>query len=216
MSNLTPAEFPKSSKNTESVSQTESTIQVPKSRIDQIIKFATIRMAKKIAPIDWITPNLISYLSAILGGLVSGVFIYQQQFLLAVPWIIISGILDNLDGDLAREKNLTSASGEILDSVLDRYVDFCLIAALILVDTDQNLVPGLMALLGTSLVPYIRARSEAAGKSTVTSIGDRTMRTILIILGLLTQQIFGLLIGLAIISNIAALHRFIVAIRDQN
>lgn len=214
MSNLTPAEFSESSENTESVSQTESTIQVPKSGIDQMIKFATVLMAKNLATIDWITPNLISYLSAILGGLVAGGFIYQQQFLLAVPWMIISGILDNLDGDLAREKNLASASGEILDSVLDRYVDFCLIAALILVDVDKNLVPGLLALLGTSLVPYIRARSEAAGKSTVASIGDRTMRTILIILGVLTQQVFGLLILLAIISNIAALHRFIVAIRD--
>jgi hypothetical protein len=71
----------------------------------------------------------------------------------------------------------------------------------------------LLALLGSTLVPYIRARSEAAGKSTVASIGSRATRTILIILGLLTKQILPLLIVLAVISNLAAIHRFIVAVR---
>jgi hypothetical protein len=63
------------------------------------------------------------------------------------------------------------------------------------------------------LVPYIRARSEAEGKSTVASIGSRATRTVLIIIGLLTKQIFPLLIILAAITNIASIHRLIFALK---
>jgi archaetidylinositol phosphate synthase len=188
-------------------------IVVPKSFLDRAIHSITEKLASILVNITWITPNQISWLSGGLGGLVAGWFIVRENYLLAVFFIILSGILDCLDGDLARARNMASGEGDILDSVIDRYVDFLLIAALILVFPNNYLIPGLLALLGTTLVPYVRARSEAEGKSTVASIGSRSTRTILIIIGLLTQQILPLLILLAAITNIASIHRLIFALK---
>jgi phosphatidylglycerophosphate synthase len=193
-------------------SSKNSSIVIPKSFLDKSIHFFTEKIAKLLVDITWITPNGITWISCLVGGLVAGWFIIQQQYLLAVAAIAFSGILDCLDGDLARVRGVASSEGDILDSVLDRYVDFFIIAALILTSPEPNLIPGLIALLGTTMVPYIRAKSEAEGKSSIASIGSRATRTILIILGLLTGQIFVLSIVLAIISNIAAIHRLIFAL----
>jgi archaetidylinositol phosphate synthase len=194
-------------------SPTSETIVVPKSFLDRAIHSITEKLASILVNITWITPNRISWLSGGLGGLVAGWYIVRENYLLAVFFIILSGILDCLDGDLARARNMASGEGDILDSVIDRYVDFFLIAALILVSPNDYLIAGLLALLGTTLVPYVRARSEAEGKSTVASIGSRSTRTILIIIGLLTQQLLPLLILLAAITNIASIHRLIFALK---
>lgn len=186
----------------------ETTITVPLSLLDRIVQFFTIKLAKSLARFTWITPNRVTWVSAGIGGPLTGWLIIQEQFWLATTLVVVSGLMDGLDGDIARERNLTSIEGGILDSVLDRYVDFFLIAALILVNPTEHLLVGLFALMGTTMVPYIRARSEVAGKSSIASIGSRATRIVLIILGLLTQQLFILLIALAVISNIAAVHRF--------
>lgn len=193
----------------------EHSFVVPKSLIDKILHAVTVKIARFLVNVTWITPNQISWLSGGLGGLVAGWFIIQKHYFIAVLFIILSGILDCLDGDLARERGIASSEGDILDSVIDRYVDFLLISALILISPNNYLIPGLLALLGTTLVPYIRARSEAEGKSTVATIGNRATRTVLIIIGLLTDQIFPLLIILAVMTNIAAIHRLIFALVTQ-
>lgn len=195
-------------------SETHHSIVAPKSFLDKILHGITEKIARALVNINWITPNQISWLSGGLGGLGAGFFITQGNYLIAIFFIVFSGLLDCLDGDLARARNIASSEGDILDSVLDRYVDFFLLSALILVSPNEYLIPGLLAILGTTLVPYIRARSEAEGKSTVASIGDRATRTVLIVIGLATQQILPLLIILAVITNIAALHRLIFALRD--
>lgn len=199
-------------------SQEETTITVPLSLLDRIVQFFTIKLAKSLAQFTWITPNRVTWVSAGIGGPLTGWLIIQEQLWLATALVVVSGLMDGLDGDIARERNLTSIEGGILDSVLDRYVDFFLIAALILVNPTEHLLVGLFALLGTTMVPYIRARSEVAGKSSIASIGSRATRIVLIILGLLTQQLFILLIALAVISNIAAVHRFwfsLIPVEDQ-
>ena len=183
-------------------------LTAPQSGLDKLVQFFTLKLARTLARFTWITPNRITWVSAGIGGPVTGWLIIQEQYWVATTLVVISGLLDGLDGDIARERNLTSIEGGILDSVLDRYVDFFLIAALMMVNPQDHLIVGLCALLGTTMVPYIRARSEVAGKSSIASIGSRATRIVLIILGLLTQQLFTLLMALAIIANIAAVHRF--------
>lgn len=199
-------------------SHDETPITVPLSPLDRMVQFFTIKLARSLARFTWITPNRVTWVSAGIGGPLTGWLIIQEQLWLATALVVVSGLMDGLDGDIARERNLTSIEGGILDSVLDRYVDFFLIAALILVNPTEYLLVGLFALLGTTMVPYIRARSEVAGKSSIASIGSRATRIVLIILGLLTQQLFILLIALAVISNIAAVHRFwfsLIPVKDQ-
>lgn len=144
--------------------ETDATPTRPRSFIEQKIKIVTLQLARFLSRWSWITPNRITVVSASLGGPVAAWQIYQGNYLVAVAAIAISGILDDIDGDLARTTGMVSPEGAILDSVLDRYVDFFVIAALILISPEQHLIPGLLALLGASLVPYIRARTEAEGK----------------------------------------------------
>ena len=191
-------------------------VVVPQAWLDRLIRGLTRPLAQVLASVTWITPNRISMGSAGIGGPLAAGCIGLGQPLMAAVLIAISGILDNLDGDLARTRGIASKEGEILDSVLDRYVDFCLVAALVLVSPQDHLIVGLVALLGTTLMPYVRARSEAAGKSTVTSVGDRTIRTLVIIVGLAAGQILAVLIVLAVLSNIAALHRLLYAVQSPS
>ncbi len=189
----------------------------PRSLIEKAIKFYTVKIAQFLAKYQWITPNRISVFSALLGGPLAGWLILEQNYSIALGAIFISGIFDDLDGDLARERGIASSEGAILDSVLDRYVDFFIIGGLILVSPSQHLIPGLLAMFGGMMVPYIRARSEAEGKNVVAAaIGNRTARIIMIIIGLLTQQTLPLLIVLAVTSNIAALQRIIFALKPPD
>lgn len=188
----------------------------PQSPLDKILQFFTIKIAQSLINVAWITPNGITWTSLLIGGFLAGFLILKNSYLWAVLAIVISGLLDCLDGDLARSRGIASDTGNLLDSVLDRYVDFLIISALILGNPRDNLVVGLIALLGTTMVPYIRAKSESLGRSSIPSIGSRAVRTVLIIIGLLTGQIFPLLIALAVISNVAAIHRFAHALNPGN
>ena len=191
---------------------TDSAIQEPSFWIDEWLHRITKAIAQKLASVQWLTPNLISVTSAMIGGGLAGYCIYIHQYYWACGFIAFSGVLDSLDGDLARAKNMASIEGAILDSGLDRYVDFCLVGAIVLA-TPEGLIPGLLAIFGSVMVPFVRARAEASGKSTVASIGNRSIRIIAILIGLVSQQLFFLLIFLAVVTNIAALHRFVVALQ---
>jgi phosphatidylglycerophosphate synthase len=216
MSNLSGNEPLETLLNQSETSNAEAEIVKPRSLIEKTLKIYTVKIANFLAKYDWITPNRISILSALLGGPLACWLILENYYFIAVAVIIISGIFDDLDGDLARAKGVASKEGAILDSVLDRYVDFFIITALILLDPSQHLIPGLLAMFGGMMVPYIRARSEAEGKSVVAAaIGNRTARFILIILGISTQQVFPLLILLAVTANIAAFQRLFFALKPS-
>ncbi|MHC4639846.1 MAG: CDP-alcohol phosphatidyltransferase family protein, partial [Planctomycetota bacterium] len=129
--------------------------------------------------------------------------------------LVLSGAwLDSLDGDLARARQNGTKEGEILDAVLDRYIDFFIISALIW-QTPGCLLGGLAALLGNQMVPYLRARTEVTGKSSVATFGSRDIRNILLVVGLFLGWYCVLLIGLAVLSNASAFHRFYYATRVQ-
>lgn len=75
-----------------------------------------------------------------------------------------SGILDAVDGRIARMRNEVSRAGAALDSILDRYVDTAFLGGLAWFYRDSwVLVLALLAINGTSLTPYVRAKGEALG-----------------------------------------------------
>jgi len=76
--------------------------------------------------------------------------------------ILLSGLLDALDGVLARSRGEASALGGFLDSVADRYSDAVVLAAVVAAGLC-GVAWGLAAVVGSLMVSYTRARSEAAG-----------------------------------------------------
>ena len=143
-------------------------------------------------------------------------------------------ILDYLDGDLARAQDTGSREGAIFDAALDRYTDFLVIGALTyltavaldrypdllighlsFLTSEAALVLGLAALLGAMLTPYLRAKTEAEGKSSAATIGDRGVRNHILVVGLLLSQPIWTLVALAVVANWAAMHRLAHALRRE-
>jgi phosphatidylglycerophosphate synthase len=118
--------------------------------------------------------------AAIVGG-VAALAVAAGHFALG-GWLFIgSGILDALDGRLARFQNRVTTAGAAFDSILDRYVDFAMLAGLAWYYRDSWVLGFvLLALLGTSLVPYVRAKGEALHVPIVNGLMQRPERLFLL------------------------------------
>jgi archaetidylinositol phosphate synthase len=170
-----------------------------------------------------LTPNQISGLGVVLGiasGLVywqAGLVIYDPSIYLsylifAVVLLLTSGYCDALDGALARLHSETSVAGGFLDSLLDRYVDASVYCGLI-VGGLCDVFWGLLALIGSLLTSYTRARSEAADVPMETvGVVERAERLIIIVLASLLNIVWldainWSIILLAIATNVTVLQR---------
>ena len=164
-----------------------------------------------------LTPNMISMLGFALAILSAVAYATATQgqavrLVLAVVLLLASGFCDTLDGVLARDFQQASAFGGFLDSLLDRYADAAVYAGVIIGGLCDPFV-GLIALAGSMMVSYSRARAEAAGiKMEGVGIAERAER--MLILALVTvAAIFWLpalnvgIIVLAVLSNFTVLQR---------
>lgn len=114
-------------------------------------------------------PNIVTALG-VFFGIASGVVYWAagnipenmqgKLLLIALSLLLLSGFCDALDGALARLYDEITILGSFLDSMLDRYVDAAVICGLIL-GGFCDLLWGLLALVGSLLTSYARARSEA-------------------------------------------------------
>ncbi len=170
-----------------------------------------------------LTPNQISGLGVVLGvasglvywqaGLVIGdPSIYLSYLVIAVVLLLTSGYCDALDGALARLYSETSVTGGFLDSLLDRYVDASVYCGLI-VGGLCDVFWGLLALIGSLLTSYTRAKSEAADVPMETvGVVERAERLIIIVLASLLNIVWidainWSIILLAIATNVTVLQR---------
>jgi len=131
-----------------------------------------------------LTPNALTLLG--LAASLAAAFCYLNwrisDVLLpaAAALVLISGLLDALDGVLARAVGGASAFGGFLDSVADRYSDAVVLSAVVVAGLCDP-VWGLAAVVGSIMVSYARARAEAAGVG-MASVGlaERAERMLLL------------------------------------
>lgn len=108
-----------------------------------------------------VNPNWIT-LTSVFFAAMSGVLLALGQFGLGGWVYVFSGICDVFDGRVARKTDRVTASGSILDSVSDRYSEFFIFAGLALFYADSwVLFLVLLALFGSMMVSYIRAKAES-------------------------------------------------------
>lgn len=135
-----------------------------------------------------LTPNLLTGLS-LLCSVASGLFFWNGAMLWGVAWMIISAVLDMLDGSTARAGNLGTVFGGILDHVADRYGEFFILAGI----TMSGAVHpgwGLFALFGMIIASYTRAVAESIGKIENCAVGvmGRVEKFLLIIFGSIIEH----------------------------
>jgi phosphatidylglycerophosphate synthase len=132
-----------------------------------------------------VSPNLVTVVSLMLcaaTGAAAG-----EGALGAAAWLYaIAGILDILDGRIARLGNRQTQAGALLDSVADRWGELFVFAGYTWFLRES---PWLLAVLGafggSVMVSYTRARAEGLGVALSTGIMQRAERIVLVCVGTL-------------------------------
>lgn len=134
-----------------------------------------------------VRPNTITTIGT-LFVLVSGVVYGLGHVRWGGALLLMSGLLDTLDGQVARGSAQTTRFGAFYDSTLDRVGDgatFIGIGAFLLTAPDvayRNLavILCMIAILGSLLVSYARARAEGLGLDCKVGIAQRAERILLV------------------------------------
>ena len=136
-----------------------------------------------------VNPNWITLTSVLLAAM-SGVLLALGQFGIGGWVYVFSGICDVFDGRVARKTNRVTASGSILDSVSDRYSEFFVFAGLSLFFADSwVLLFVILALFGSMMVSYVRAKAEAMEISCTVGRFQRAERLVYLGVGLALSPI---------------------------
>lgn len=139
------------------------------------------------------TPNLVTITGLVLNIGVAIIFIKGAEQgnrgdLSYVGWagalILFAGLFDMLDGQVARLGNMSSTFGALFDSVLDRYSELIMFLGICYYLVAHHYffssLAAFIALIGSMMVSYTRARSEGLGIPNKGGLMQRPERVILI------------------------------------
>ena len=137
-----------------------------------------------------VTPNQVTVTGTVLNGGVAALVI-ADHLIWAGILLLIAGLFDMLDGSLARLTQKVTSFGAFLDSTLDRVSEGMVLAGIAYFVSMQGGRRGaidaalvVLALLGSILVSYTRARAESLGVECKVGIMSRPERIILVAIGL--------------------------------
>jgi len=183
---------------------------------------AMLATEARIAHRMGLTPNIITVIGLILAFLSAVVYAEWQNrplyLLLAVALLLFSGFCDALDGVVARLYQEATTFGGFLDSLLDRYADAAVYVGIILAGLCDVLW-GLIAIVGSLLVSYSRARAEATGmKMESIGLAERAERLLILAAASLIAALWqpatvmnAAMIVLAVLSNLTVVQRSLYA-----
>ena len=157
-----------------------------------------------------LTPNLITILG-LLGNIGAALFIAKGKFIIGGIIALAVGTFDAIDGTMARLSGEPSKFGCLLDSLIDRYSEMTLLLGILVyfssINNNTGIILVYLALCGSFLVSYIRARAEGLGVEVRKGILTRVERLLILVICLLFRQpSMGVLI-IALLGNFTALQR---------
>ncbi len=135
-----------------------------------------------------LSPDFFNFLGAGLG-VGAGIAFATGDFAIAGWLVLLGGAADIFDGRIARARGLANKYGEFLDSTLDRFAETFTYTglALRLAHTPWMALSTVLALGGSMLVSYTRAKGEALGVSCKGGIMQRAERLVLLALAALVD-----------------------------
>ena len=194
-------------------------------RIDPILSVIAKRFSK-------VNPDALTWI-ALLFAFFAGMLFYfsspEQELsnyylFFAVFFVFMNGLLDAIDGKVAKLADKTSRRGDFLDHALDRYGDVLILGGLVLSPWCRYPSIGLLAIVGVLLTSYMGTQSQAIGyKRNYSGLLGRADRLALLMIAPTIQHIllycaiqlpwnFNLLewvlIYFAVMGNITAVQRF--------
>jgi CDP-diacylglycerol---glycerol-3-phosphate 3-phosphatidyltransferase len=159
-----------------------------------------------------LTPNALTMLGLVVcAG--SAVLVALGFLTLGGVVLLLASGFDILDGAVARVTGRMHRYGAFLDSTTDRYAEcFTYIALLyyFLLHTHSTIEPMLVtvALTGSLLVSYVRARAQSLGFAADGGLLARPERVVITVIGLVfPPALFWALWTLAVLTNFTAVQR---------
>ena len=140
-----------------------------------------------------LTPNALTAAGVTLCLAAAALVPFESRDKLLYYWLgaavfVVGSVLDILDGALARAGGKSTVFGAFLDSTTDRVGEGAMLAAIALVFTRAGnhvaVVFTIVAVAGSFLVPYVRAKAEALGLRGDVGLGSRAERVVVITAGL--------------------------------
>jgi CDP-diacylglycerol--glycerol-3-phosphate 3-phosphatidyltransferase len=158
-----------------------------------------------------VTPNGISLVGFLLTVVAAGLLAIGELMWGGIILLVASSC-DMLDGSLARYTDQVSKFGAFLDSTLDRYSESITLLGLTFFYASQqesqlHLLLIFLALIGSWMVSYTRARAEGLQIECKGGFLQRPERIAILIAGLILNWMAPVLWVLAILTNVTALQR---------
>jgi phosphatidylglycerophosphate synthase len=180
-----------------------------------------------------VSPNAISFTGLILS-MAAGLCYGGGLFFWGGLVLIVAGICDVLDGQMARQSGRHSLFGAFIDSAIDRFSEIFIFMGFAWYfsgnpGNETSAIPGsfvvliiILALSGSFMVSYTRARAEGLGVDCKVGWMQRPERIIFLVLGSLLTGILaegnlvmiGTLLLIAVLGNYTAIQR-ILYVRNQ-
>jgi CDP-diacylglycerol--glycerol-3-phosphate 3-phosphatidyltransferase len=135
-----------------------------------------------------IRPNHVT-LAGVLAACGAAVCLAADRLTLALVWMAVSLLCDMLDGDLARlDPQRSSPFGAFLDSSVDRISEAVVFGGLLIGQLHAEagagtlwLVLWILALTGSFMVSYARARAEGLGIPCAVGFAERPERMVVLL-----------------------------------
>jgi CDP-diacylglycerol---glycerol-3-phosphate 3-phosphatidyltransferase len=152
----------------------------------------------------------------------AGVAFHYRQIPLGGALVLLGGVFDIFDGRVARQSGLASSFGSFYDSTLDRISEILVFLGLLSLYNHERMSGEdvgmiyvvVLAIAGSLMVSYTRARAEALGIDCTVGLMQRPERVVLIgfsalVFGSLWGGVVlkGVLILMAVLTNFTAFQR---------
>lgn len=164
-----------------------------------------------------ITPNQITVVGAAMN-LAAAVLVAGERLVVAGLVFVVASCFDMLDGALARFAQKVTPFGAFLDSTLDRASEGAILVAVAYVFARQghpvDVAITMVALLGSLLVSYTRARAEALGLECKVGLMSRPERIVLMAIGLFFNVLPYVIYILAALTTFTVVQRVVHTYRE--
>lgn len=163
-----------------------------------------------------VTPFMLTTVG-FLGNVLAAFLVVQGELLAAGVCVLFFSALDLLDGALARSTGTASRFGALYDSTLDRLSEAAVLFGIFWYEFDlgnrEETLLTFLALIGSLMVSYVRARSEGLGMPLKDGLFTRSERVVLTGIALVFGVLRPALWILAVLTLVTAAQRTWIASR---
>ncbi len=157
-----------------------------------------------------VNPNILTFTGVLISFWAAWEFGYGNFFRGGLV-IILAGLFDMLDGEVARFSRTESEFGAFYDSVIDRYSDVIILQGLMVYYARKQMLEYVVlvgvVVMGAVLTSYARARAESLIHKCKVGFMERPERIVLLIIGGLANRMEAVLWVLAILGNWTVINR---------